>query len=66
MTRAAEGLDDFRQRARTWLAANMAPIGDGWNDRSDERPSKPSRARHALTIVSCTASSASDAAPSIR
>ncbi|MEI2817358.1 MAG: acyl-CoA dehydrogenase family protein [Microthrixaceae bacterium] len=37
MTRAAEGLDDFRQRARTWLAANMAPIGDGWNDRSDER-----------------------------
>ncbi len=34
--------------------------------RSEERPSKPSMARHAETMVSCTASSASDPAPSMR
>jgi hypothetical protein len=35
-------------------------------DRSEDRPSKPSNARHARTIVSCTASSASDPEPSMR
>jgi hypothetical protein len=34
--------------------------------RSDERPSKPPYSRHARTIVSCTASSASNGEPSIR
>ncbi len=32
-----EPVEEFRARARTWLAANMPPLGDGWNDRSDER-----------------------------
>ncbi|MFM8892285.1 MAG: acyl-CoA dehydrogenase family protein [Planctomycetia bacterium] len=32
-----EPLAAFRERARTWLAANMPPLGDGWNDRSDAR-----------------------------
>jgi hypothetical protein len=36
------------------------------HDRRLERPSKRSPARHARTIVSCTASSASKADPSIR
>jgi len=33
----AETVDEFRARARAWLAEHMPPIGDGWNDRSDER-----------------------------
>jgi alkylation response protein AidB-like acyl-CoA dehydrogenase len=32
-----EPVEDFRVRARAWLADNMAPLGDGWNDRSDAR-----------------------------
>ena len=32
-----EPVEDFRTRAETWLAAHMPPLGDGWNDRSDER-----------------------------
>ena len=36
------------------------------HERSEERPSKRWWARHALTMVSCTASSASEAAPSMR
>ena len=32
-----EPVADFRARARDWLAANMPPLGDGYNDRSDER-----------------------------
>ena len=35
-------------------------------ERSEDRPSKPSAAFHARSIVSCTASSASKADPSIR
>jgi len=35
-------------------------------DRSEARPSNPSAPRHARSIVSCTASSASNADPSIR
>ena len=35
-------------------------------DRSDDRPSNPSAAFHARSMVSCTASSASKADPSIR
>jgi alkylation response protein AidB-like acyl-CoA dehydrogenase len=27
----------FRARAEAWLAANMPPLGDGYNDRSDAR-----------------------------
>ena len=33
----AESVDEFRARARAWLAEAMPPIGDGWNDRSDDR-----------------------------
>jgi hypothetical protein len=36
------------------------------HDRSAERPSKPSMAFQARTIVSCTASSASKPEPSMR
>ncbi len=36
-TEDLEPVEDFRARARTWLAGNMPPLGDGWNDRSDER-----------------------------
>ena len=36
------------------------------HDRSDDRPSKLSMLRHARTIVSCTASSASKPEPSMR
>ena len=36
------------------------------HERSDDRPSNPSIARHARTIVSCTASSASEPEPSMR
>ena len=36
------------------------------HERTDERPSKRSNARHARTMVSCTASSASKAEPSMR
>lgn len=32
-----EPVEDFRARARAWLAESMPPLGDGWNDRSDER-----------------------------
>jgi alkylation response protein AidB-like acyl-CoA dehydrogenase len=32
-----ETVEDFRARARAWLAESMPPLGDGWNDRSDER-----------------------------
>jgi alkylation response protein AidB-like acyl-CoA dehydrogenase len=32
-----EPVDDFRERARRWLATAMPPLGDGWNDRSDAR-----------------------------
>lgn len=32
-----EPVEDFCARAERWLAANMPPLGDGWNDRSDER-----------------------------
>ena len=32
-----EPVDDFRERARRWLAEAMPPVTDGWNDRSDER-----------------------------
>ncbi len=32
-----ETVEEFRERARRWLAENMPPLGDGWNDRSDER-----------------------------
>lgn len=31
-----ETVEDFRARARAWLAESMPPLGDGWNDRSDE------------------------------
>lgn len=34
---AMEPVEDFRARARAWLAESMPPLGDGWNDRSDER-----------------------------
>lgn len=34
---AVEPVEAFRERARTWLASAMPPLGDGWNDRSDER-----------------------------
>lgn len=36
-TTEVEPVEVFRSRARTWLAANMPPLGDGYNDRSDER-----------------------------
>jgi hypothetical protein len=36
------------------------------HDRSEARPSKRVKPRHARTIVSCTASSASNAEPSMR
>jgi alkylation response protein AidB-like acyl-CoA dehydrogenase len=32
-----EPVEDFRARARARLAESMPPLGDGWNDRSDER-----------------------------
>ncbi len=32
-----EPVEDFRARARAFLEATMPPLGDGWNDRSDER-----------------------------
>jgi len=32
-----ESVEDFRVRARTWLADHLPPLGDGWNDRSDGR-----------------------------
>jgi alkylation response protein AidB-like acyl-CoA dehydrogenase len=32
-----EPVEDFRARARAWLADNMPALGDGWNDRSDAR-----------------------------
>ena len=32
-----EPVEEFRGRARTWLAANLPPLGDGYTDRSDER-----------------------------
>ena len=28
-----EPVDDFRERARRWLAEAMPPVTDGWNDR---------------------------------
>jgi alkylation response protein AidB-like acyl-CoA dehydrogenase len=37
MSTDLEPVEDFRSRAAKWLAANMPPLGDGWNDRSDER-----------------------------
>jgi alkylation response protein AidB-like acyl-CoA dehydrogenase len=36
-TAGMEPVEDFRARARAWLAESMPPLGDGWNDRSDER-----------------------------
>ena len=36
-TEELEPVADFRARAATWLAANMPPLGDGYNDRSDAR-----------------------------
>ena len=35
-----EPVDEFRARARAWLAANMPRRGDDWNDRGDERREK--------------------------
>jgi alkylation response protein AidB-like acyl-CoA dehydrogenase len=32
-----EPVEDFRARARARLAESMPPLGNGWNDRSDER-----------------------------
>ena len=32
-----EPVEDFRARARAWLAESMPPLGDGFNDRSDAR-----------------------------
>lgn len=36
-TNTLEPVEEFRLRARAWLADNMPPLGDGWADRSDDR-----------------------------
>jgi hypothetical protein len=57
-------------RARRWRPRSMSRhtfVAIRYNhDRTAERPSNPSMLRHALTIVSCTASSASKTEPSMR
>jgi len=37
VTDEMEPVEDFRVRARGWLADQMPALGDDWNDRSDER-----------------------------
>jgi hypothetical protein len=54
-----------RCRPESWSRHTFVAIRYS-QERSAERPSKSARPRQARTIVSCTASSASKADPSIR
>lgn len=69
---AAAGVGDDRSigRARRWAAGAMSRqtlVAIRYSQvRSAERPWNPSNLDHARTMVSCTASSASKAEPSIR
>ncbi len=57
-------------RARRWTLRSMSMqtlVAMRYShDRTLERPSKPSAFRHARTMASCTASSASNPEPSMR
>ena len=67
---AVDGGPSSIGRARRWLARSMSRhtlVAMRYShERRLERPSKVSYFRHARTMVSCTASSASKPEPSIR
>lgn len=42
-TAPEESVEQFRTRARRWLADHMEPVGEDWNDRSDDRRAKERR-----------------------